>query len=155
MFLLIRPIHNEDRSFLYQLYASTRYEEITLWGWDEQTIHHFLTLQWTAQQQSYALQYPDMVQSIICLDDLRIGRIIISSNKDALTLVDLALLPQYQNQQYGTKIVHQLQQEAIEGNKKLYLSVQKMNRAISLYSRLGFKLIGGNELYDFMEWTSQ
>lgn len=153
MSLYTRPIHREDESFLFQVYASTRSEEIAGWGWDQETIRTFLTMQWNAQQRSYIAQYPELQQYILCADNLQIGRVIISRTEHTLTLVDLALLPEHQNQKHGTKLVQQLQQEAATSCKKLRLSVLKMNRANSLYSRLGFRLTGGNELYNFMEWT--
>lgn len=155
MLLYSRPISPEDESFLFQLYASTRSEEIALWGWDEATSHSFLMLQWTAQQKSYAAQYPEMDHRIIELDHLRIGRIIISHNEHSITLVDLSLLAEYRNHNYGTILLQQLQHEATKYNKKLHLSVLKTNRANSLYKRMGFIFMGCNDLYNFLEWTPQ
>ncbi|MDB5084378.1 MAG: family N-acetyltransferase, partial [Bacilli bacterium] len=51
-------VRTEDEPFLFQVYASTRYDEIDQWGWDQAAVQAFLSLQWNAQQRSYAMQHP-------------------------------------------------------------------------------------------------
>lgn len=149
------PISPSDAPFLFELYASTRADEMRAWGWDETTQRAFLQMQWTAQQQSYAAQYPDADHRILIHHHLRAGRILISRSGQAVILVDLTLLPEHRGKGIGTALLQDLQREAAELGKPLRLSVLKTNPARRLYARLGFTQTGGNELYDFLEWQHQ
>lgn len=148
------PICTEDDPFLFQLYASTRAAEMQAWGWDPLMQQAFLTMQWAAQQRSYAMQFPDADHRIIIFQNVRIGRLFLSRTEQELRLVDLTLLPEYHNQGIGTQLLKELQAEAAESNKWLRLSVIRTNPARRLYERLGFTVTGENDLYDFMEWCA-
>jgi len=150
-----RPITPSDASFLFELYASTRADEMRAWGWDEQAQRAFLHLQWTAQQRSYAAQFPDADHRLLTHRDLRAGRILVSRTAQEVLLVDLTLLPELRGQGFGTALLQDLQRESAETGKPLRLSVLKTNLARRLYARLGFTQTGGNELYDYMEWQHQ
>lgn len=148
------PAQPDDDSFLFQLYASTRADELRSWGWDDATQHTFLTMQWMAQQRSYAAQYPNAEHRIIYFQNLRAGRIFVSREDQRLVLVDLSLLPEFQKQGIGTALLQDLQDEAADCRLPLQLSVLKTNPAKRLYERLGFTTIGDNGMYDFMEWCT-
>jgi GNAT superfamily N-acetyltransferase len=146
------PFCSADEPFLFELYTSTRAAELQSFGWDEAMQHTFLTMQWTAQQRSYAAQYPNADHRIIIFRNVRTGRILVSRTEAELHLIDLTLLPTCCNQGIGTTLLHDLQSEATAANKPLRLSVLKTNPAKRLYERLGFITTGDNGLYDFMEW---
>lgn len=149
------PARPEDEPFLYQLYASTRAAEMLAWGFDERAQHAFLTMQWTAQTRSYAAHYPDADHRILLYQNLRAGRILIARTERAITLVDLALLPEHHGRGIGTSLLQDLQREATATDRPLCLSVLKTNPARRLYERLGFTSTGDNELYDFLEWRHE
>ena len=46
-----RPIRPDDAAFLYEVYASTRTEELALVDWDEAHTAAFLHMQCAAQHQ--------------------------------------------------------------------------------------------------------
>ncbi|HEU4963603.1 MAG TPA: GNAT family N-acetyltransferase [Bacilli bacterium] len=152
MSLHTMPIRPEDQSFLFDVYASTRLDELQAWGWDEAMQHQFLTMQAQAQQQSYSVQYPGADHRLIIFQNVRTGRIIVHRTDEVLTLVDLSLLPAYRNQGIGTRLIRALQDKAAASGLPLRLSVLQANPARRLYQRLGFRSAGGDELYDSMEW---
>ena len=49
----------DDEVFLFELYASTRNEEMAAWGWDRAQEQMFLNLQFTAQRRHYDIAFPN------------------------------------------------------------------------------------------------
>jgi ribosomal protein S18 acetylase RimI-like enzyme len=147
-----RPFCSEDEQFLFDLYTSTRAEELRLWDWNKSTKQEFLTLQWKAQQQFYLMQYPNTDHQIILLKNIRIGRILLSDTDNDIRLVDLSLLPDSRNLGIGTTLLKHLQTEASVTNRPIRLSVLKQNPAKRLYERIGFSITGDNDIYAYMEW---
>jgi ribosomal protein S18 acetylase RimI-like enzyme len=69
-----------------------------------------------------------------------------------ITFLDIALLPEYQNQNIGTTLIQSLLQEATEAQKSVVLHVLRSNRAARLYERLGFKLVSEDAVYREMKF---
>ncbi len=49
----LRPIQPADQEFLYQVYASTRTEELAVTDWNEEQKQSFLRMQFNAQHRHY------------------------------------------------------------------------------------------------------
>src|SRR5688572_33213884 len=98
----LRPAQPDDEPFLYELYASTRKEEISSYGWDAAQQGAFLTLQFTAQRRHYEMAYPDAEHRIILIEHLPAGRILIFRTQQEILLVDIALLPDHRGHGIGT-----------------------------------------------------
>lgn len=137
----------DDISFQFEVYASTRMEEMAFLGWDSAQQDAFLRMQFTMQQRSYAAQYPNVSYQIISCSGVQVGHVLVAREKERIRLVDLAVLPSHRNRGVGTTIIRQLQQEASTAEKPLKLHVMKSNRAIRLYERLGFRQIAENEMH--------
>ncbi|USG65060.1 GNAT family N-acetyltransferase [Brevibacillus ruminantium] len=148
-----RAVTETDEVFLFQLYSSTRLDELAAWGWDEVMQQQFLQLQWRAQKHSYAMQYPDAEHILLCYQNIPIGRIIVARSDTAVILVDITILPDYRGMGIGTTLIRELQNEAAASLHPLLLSVLPTNRAMQLYERLGFRAIGSLGLHISMEWT--
>ncbi len=142
----------EHETFIFECYKSTRLAEMQQWGWSEPQANAFLQMQYTAQSRSYALQYPNARTYVIQQDGQWIGRMIVDSSDTVTALIDITLLPSYQNQGIGSQLIRELQAEASRSGKGVVLHVQRTNPAAKLYQRLGFQPIGGTELYERMEW---
>jgi ribosomal protein S18 acetylase RimI-like enzyme len=153
--ITLRPTRSNDEQFLYQLYASTRVEELTLMGWAHAEATTFLQMQLRAQTQSYGLQFPDATHQIMEQGGVAIGRLITHRTRDSLLLIDIALLPQYRNAGIGTHTLVNLQAEAARNGQSMHLSVQPTNRAQRLYQRLGFVEVGKPGVYLQMRWAPE
>ncbi len=152
--LIKKEVENEDLEFLFKVFLSTRMDEVIGWGWDNEQIFSFLQMQFHAQQCSYALQYPNMESRIVVFNNEKAGRILISEFEERLVVVDITLLPEFQNNGIGTKILSDLLSDAKKKNKYVQLSVLQNNvQAKKLYKRLGFKPVSENEMYVRMEWS--
>lgn len=149
-----RPETADDEAFLYALYASTREEELNATGWDEGTRQAFLRMQFNAQRRGYRDMFPDARFLIILCGNARSGRMVVNHAGDEIRLVDIALLPAFQNQGLGARLVGGLIAEAKESGKPVRVSVFKPSRAAVFYQRLGFAKTGEAGLYDLWEWRS-
>ncbi len=147
------PVVSEDELFLYELYAETRKDELSVLGWDKLQQDAFLHMQFHAQQRSYRAQYADLDQRIIYQDNQRIGQVSTVDTLQALLLVDLVLLPQHRNQGHGTELLAELKETARSQSKSVRLHVLQKNPAQRLYARLGFQVTGEQFPYVSMEWN--
>ena len=147
----LRPVLAEDEPFLFRLYASTREEEIESFGWDDADKDAFLQLQFKAHQHHYATMSPGADRRVILLDGRPVGNLIVIRAQKEIRLAEIALIPEGQNQGIGSRLIQDLAGEAEEMGLPLRLHVAKFNRAIRLYRRLGFVLIGDTGTHFFME----
>ena len=143
----LQPYDEENDDFLFDLYASTRAEEVQAWGWTDQQCVLFLRQQYEAQRQSYGLQFEDADHQIIVAAGQPIGRMIVSRGDDEYRLVDISLLPKYRGTGIGTQILRGLLRETFDARKPVRLSVVKINPAARLYARLGFVVTDDDGLY--------
>ena len=83
----------------------------------------------------------------IVLDNKIIGMVMLTDKDDGKLLDELYIEEEYRNQGIGTDIIKNILKE----NKIVYLWVYKANeKAISLYNRLGFKVVDETE-YRYLE----
>ena len=123
----LRPYREEDVEFLFQLYASTRQQEIATLGWPEAQQGAFLRMQFTAQQRWYASAYPEAEHQIIERDGVAMGRFLVMRQPASVMLVDIALLPDHRGQGIGTELVGQLVRQCQSKKVPLRLQVLKGN----------------------------
>ncbi len=150
--VLLRPEQPGDEDFLFNVYACTRAEELALTNWDEASRRAFLTQQFAAMRRSYRSMFPAGEFSVIELESQPVGRMVIHRGPAEIRIVDLALLPEYQNRGVGTYLMQQAGAQAADEGKPVRLCVLKNNRAFQWYERLGFKKIGEQGFYDELEW---
>jgi len=146
-------IENEDSEFLFNVYASSRMEEVVSWGWGKEQIIQFLQMQYDCQKRSYEIHYPNLETRIITFKNEKIGRLLLADCDDKLTIVDITLLPNYQNKGIGKNVLLDLLMNAKRQNKVVELKVFHNNeQAIRLYKRLGFQQVSSRDMYIQMEW---
>ena len=86
----------------------------------------------------------------IIVDDKVIGSVIIINLRRGKLLDEIYLEKEFRNNGVGTDIIRKI----IENNKSVYLWVYKENsKAVSLYKRLGFKIIDETESRYYMEYN--
>ena len=153
--ITLRSAGSADEPFLFELYASTRREEIAPWNWPEPQVAAFLQMQFRAQRLSYDSAYPGAEHSLILEDGRPIGRLLVWRGQPELRLVDISLLPEARGRGIGGQLLAELMEECRAGGRRLTLQVLVTNPARRLYLRMGFRRTGGDPLYDQMEWTPQ
>src|SRR5260370_21444521 len=151
----LRALCNDDVEFSFQVFSSTRAEEMAIVPWDEAQKRSFLEMQFNAQRQWYLDQFPEAEYHIILRDGISAGRLIVHRNADRVLLVDVALLPEHRNHGIGTQVIEDLKKEAQQSGKPLWLDVENFSPAFRLYQRLGFKKIDEAGFYWRLEWVSE
>lgn len=153
MKISLRASGPEDEGFLYQVYASTRAEEVAAFGWNEAQQTAFLRMQFGAQQRAYQWQFPGAEHSVILADGEAIGRLIVVKTDGEIRLTDITLLPARRNAGVGTSLIKELQAQAATERLPLRLRVMKENVAARrLYERLGFTTTDESDTHLMMEW---
>ncbi len=153
MHLSLRSVRSEDEDFLFRLYASTRQEEMSAWGWDAAQQAAFLQMQFRAQRQGYAADYAGADHRVILADDQPVGRLMVHRAEKEVRLVDISVLPEYRNRGLGAALIRDLMAECQASRKPLCLQVAKGSRAARLYERLGLLRTGEDEICDHMGWN--
>ncbi len=149
----LRAVTADDEALLFELYASTRADEMALVGWDDEQQHDFLQMQFHAQSTDYSNRFPDVEHSIIRFGATDAGRIWIDRRADEIRLLDIIVHPVHRDAGIGTVLLRRLQDEATAAALPLRHSVDKSNPdALRLYERLGFRVVEDYGLYDLMEW---
>lgn len=150
----LRPETEDDTPFLFQLYASTREEELAPTGWTQEQKQDFLSGQFHAQRHHYRTYVPHCAFDILEHDSAAAGRLYLEARLTQLHIVDIALLPVWRGQGIGTAVLKAVMEEAAARNMAVGIMVEKFNPALRLYRRLGFTGIADHGVYLEMEWLS-
>ena len=153
--LALRPVTSNDDEFLLSVYHSTRAEELAQATWQPGQLEAFVKWQFEMQRAEYQARYPDAEYDLILVDDRPAGRIWIGRDAEQIRLLDIAVLPEFQNRGVGTLLLRWLIEESKTADKALRHMVFVMNNdAHRFYERLGFAVIEEFGAYKHMEWKS-
>jgi GNAT superfamily N-acetyltransferase len=150
----LRPATPDDAGFLLRVYAGTRQEEMSAWGWNAAQQAAFVQMQYRARERSYAMAYASAETSVISLEKELVGSMIVSRAPDCIRLADIALLLEYRRQGIGSHLIRQLMAESAGSRIPLRLSVLVGSPAARLYQQLGFALCQQDAMYCEMEYSS-
>jgi len=152
--LTLRPVGPADEEFLIALYASTREEELSQVQWPDGQREQFVRWQAAMQRREYEARYPDAEYNVVLLDDRPAGRLWVGRDSEQIRLLDIALLPEFQNRGAGTALLGLLVEEARRTGKALRHMIFVLNEGgRRFYERLGFEVIEVvNGAYLHMEW---
>ena len=147
----LRPIRDEDREFLFRLYASTRAEELAVVPWDEAQKEAFLRQQFEAQHAYWTEHYPSATFDLVLLDGAPAGRLYVDRWPREIRIVDIALLPEHRGAGLGTRLLERVFAEGDAAGKPVSVHVEVFNPARRLYERLGFAQVADRGVYLLME----
>jgi len=147
----LRPINDQDQPFLFDVYCSTRQEELANVGWSEAQTQTFLQMQFTAQHQHYQKNYEEAEYSVILKNEQPVGRLYLDYRPDEIRIIDIALLSAFRYAGIGSHLLHTVLGEAKTTGLPVRIHVEKNNPALSWYTRLGFTIIADAEVYHLME----
>ncbi len=150
--ITLETVTEKDAEFLKKVYFSTRKDEFTMLGWNDAQLEMFLKMQFDAQHQSYAMQFPKAENLVIKLKEIAVGRLIVDRVESEIRLVDIALLPEFRGQGIGGQLIGDLILEAENKQLPLTLTVEKTNSgAFRLYQKLGFEIVADDAIYIAMK----
>jgi len=151
--ITFRPVDDDsDREFLYQLYASTREDELAPVPWTEEEKANFLRQQFEAQTAHYNEHFREEADFLIILADGQPGgRLYLARREEEFRIIDIALLAEFRGRGIGGKLLTDIIAEATEAGKSVTIHVEQNNPAMRLYDRLGFRKIAEEGIYWLME----
>ena len=153
--LSLHPVTPADEEFLLSVYASTRAAELDQVEWQPGQREAFLKWQFEMQRQQYEARFPDTEYKVIEIGNQPAGRFWVGENDNEIRLLDIALLPEFQNRGVGTLLLRELIDEARRSQKPLRHMVFMLNSdAHRFYERLGFEMIEDLGAYRHMEWRA-
>lgn len=154
--LRLRFFSERDIPFLKKIYFSTREEELKQVNhWTESMKEVFLTHQFDAQHEYYQKNYVDANFLVIEKDKEIIGRLYYKEGfEGTIRIIDIAILPKFQNQGLGTSILKDVIEHAKVIEQPITIHVETFNPAMKLYKRLGFQKISEtNGVYHLLQWN--
>ena len=151
--LTLRPIADGDLPLLERIYAGTR-DDLARLDWSIAEKDAFLARQFLAQHRDYRDRFADASFDLIVDGDEPVGRLYVRRTAEEFRLIDLALLPEHRGRGIGGALLRGLLHEAAARDVPVRLCVERLNPAAAWYARLGFRRVGGDGLYDALEWTA-
>lgn len=149
--ITLRPITDDDREFLFQLYASTRAVEKALAGWGDGQWEGFLRMQFNLQHSQYMRNYLHSSFDVVMIADAPVGRLYVDRTPEEIRIVDICLLPEYRGRGIGEGLMKDILREGDGKGIPVSLHVESNNPALALYRRLGFQEERPAEVYCFMK----
>jgi ribosomal protein S18 acetylase RimI-like enzyme len=150
----LRPTTVEDNEFLYRVYASTRQEELAQVDWNTAQKEAFLRMQFEAQAKYYSENYVGAQFQIVLLKDTPVGRLYVARWAKEIRIMDIALLPEYRGRGIGSALLKEILAEGQARGVPVTIHVERLNPALHLYDRLGFRLAEDKGVYYLLEWTA-
>jgi ribosomal protein S18 acetylase RimI-like enzyme len=147
----LRPVADDDREFLVELYDSVREPELAHLTWDAAARAAFIEQQFGAQDAHYRTNYPGATLDVIEVDGERAGRLYVHRGPSDIRIMDIAIAPAFRGRGIGTELLRALIEEAERSGRKLSIHVEMNNPAKRLYERLGFEPAGEHGVYVLME----
>jgi ribosomal protein S18 acetylase RimI-like enzyme len=149
----LRPVTEADEDLLLQVYASTRADEMKQAAdWTPEQKEMFLRWQLQMQRQDYEARFPQADYQIILFEKRPAGRLWVARTPEQIRLLDIALLPEFQNRKIGSFLLSNLIKESEETGIPLRHMIFKLNtEARRFYERLGFRLVEDDRMYLLME----
>jgi ribosomal protein S18 acetylase RimI-like enzyme len=149
----LRPACGTDDRFLRRVYASVREDELARLPWDEADKEAFLRQQFDAQDAYYREHYEGATYDVIEVDGEPAGRLYVARWEDEIRIMDIGLLPEHRGAGIGTRLLRDLLDAGRRAGKRVSIHVEKHNRALRLYERLGFATVADRGVYLLLEAT--
>ena len=140
----LRDARPADTEFEQFLYASTR-DDLRPLG--HEVFEGLVGMQFRAQSMALRLDHPSAKRQIVVVDRSPVGRLVVDLSGTHVELLDLAVLPEFRNHGIGTGVLRGVCAQADRLNHAVRLLVEKQNRSVRLFERLGFVVRGEEGMY--------
>ncbi len=133
----LRDASPADSDFCFALHKAALGPYVTaVWGWDD-----------TVQRDFHERGFDPPNTKIIMVNGREAGRLDVERRPDEIYIGLIELLPAYQGKGVGARLVRDLIAEAAARGQAICLEVLVVNtRAHALYTRLGFREIGRDDV---------
>lgn len=141
MDIRLRACQAEDFDFARQLYFETmRWAIERLFGWDQ-----------AHQEANFDGWFNFDEVDIIVADGVDVGWIQQREDGGAIFLGSIYVIPEMQKKGIGTRVIQTVLDRGRQRSQPVTLAVMKINPAIALYKRLGFRITDEDEHKFYMK----
>jgi ribosomal protein S18 acetylase RimI-like enzyme len=120
-------------------------------AWGDGEKEAFLRQQFDAQDAYYREHYDGASFDVIEVDGEPAGRLYVARWEDEIRIMDIALLPEHRGAGLGTRLLRELLAEGARSGRRVSIHVEKHNRALRLYERLGFVAVADRGVHLLLE----
>ena len=106
------------------------------------------------QDEFFAISWSEAAHEIILCNDVPCGYVCVEDGSGELYLREFVVDPESQGKGIGTEILRQVIERARAHQVSVRLKTHRVNRAVSLYLRLGFREYARTESHILMEWSN-
>lgn len=141
-----RPSSESDREYARTVHHSA-YRDVVqrqFGNWDENQQDDYFEKAWTTN-----------AHEILLGDGEPCGYVSVKRDPDSLTILEVVIDSQFQNQGIGSAYIASIQKEASNKGVPLMLEVLTHNRARALYERLGFLEYSQTDTHVQMRWNDR
>ena len=138
----LRNARGSDYDFAERLYLATMKPLLSRLG----------ALKETELVANFKRLYDPGDVKIIVVDGSDAGWLQVNENEQEISLFQIHIGSAYRSRGIGTRLMQNLLARGRERGKPVFLYVVRNNPAISLYKRLGFKVVGEDESRLHMRW---
>jgi GNAT superfamily N-acetyltransferase len=144
--IVLRPATVADEEFLFAVFVYSRDFNLSIFPEPQRSA--LMQMQFRGQQYTYVQRYPTAEHHIVALDGCDAGRIWVAETEDAISVLDIALLPRYRNRGIGRQLYVDLMNRARATGKPLRATISTENPgSLRFHERLGFRRSGGDGMY--------
>lgn len=152
--LWLVPTTQVHDAFLQRVFTQSRKALWQASGLDAPWMDKLLEDQYALQQKAYTDQGKNAYSYVIAAKGQWVGRLLVRAETNALHIVDIALLPEHQNQGIGQHVLAYLQSQACARRQMLTLNADATNRAYQWYLRCGFTVSEQSGVDCAMVWCA-
>jgi ribosomal protein S18 acetylase RimI-like enzyme len=138
-----RPATTTDEGFARGLHESG-YKDVVVrqFGkWNQEQQEHFFADKWLPEKYEILLH-----------NQTACGYLWVEEESDSVAIMEIVILPEYQNKGIGSRMLRQEMMRARARNVPVKLRVLRKSRAVSLYIRFGFREYSRTESHILMKW---
>lgn len=150
--ITLRPVVAADATFLREIYASTRSDEMALVPWTEEQRHAFIEMQFQAQQAHYQDHFPQATREIVLENDRAVGRLYVDRPERETNIIDLTLSPAERNRGIGSYLLNAILEDAARSERIVGIYVESFNPSLRFFKRLGFVETEQSGIHIHLQW---
>jgi ribosomal protein S18 acetylase RimI-like enzyme len=149
----LKPRTESDSEFFAELFGEIKNSELLLDNLPEPIKHQLLWMQFSSFDRQMNMEYPENIDYLITCHSEKAGRLLLHKDENSIRVLNISLRNNFRNRGIGSSLLKDIIGEANKTHKSIHLEVDKINPAMNLYSRLGFKVVHENELKYFMKYS--
>lgn len=108
-------------------------------------------MQFAAREHHYREHYEGTTFDVVLEGGTAVGLLYVARWRDEIRIVDVAVLPDHRGRGIGSALVGGVLAEAAALGQPVTIHVERFNRALSLYDRLGFTVVEDKGVYLLLE----